>query len=384
MSEHPKDTPDFACMSYDKQLATKVNQLTRDLTPFLCESTPPVIDIFTSEERHYRQRAEFRIWHHYKDCQGNEKHDMFYSMYQPGTKETYAITDFPAASKAINELMQPLLDRLKSQEILYRKLFRVEFLNTLSGEMLVTLVYHKPLDEKWQRLAQKIHDDFGILLIGRSRKQKLIFGKDFVDEQLNVDGTIYHSRQFESTFTQPNAKVNEKMLSWALQQAQRLKGVQQTDLLELYCGNGNFTFPLSSTFNKVFTTEISKGSIRALNWGTEKNNITHLEHARLSAEEVSIALKGTRKFRRLADIDLDSYCFSTVFVDPPRAGIDDQTLEFIAGFQRIIYISCNPVTLVENLQKLQTTHQVSAYAAFDQFPFTAHLEAGVLLEKNCV
>jgi tRNA (uracil-5-)-methyltransferase len=59
-----------------------------------------------------------------------------------------------------------------------------------------------------------------------------------------------------------------------------------------------------------------------------------------------------------------------------------QTLELVATFDRIIYISCNPETLRANLVKLMPTHQVSRFAAFDQFPYSHHLECGVYLVRR--
>jgi tRNA (uracil-5-)-methyltransferase len=69
-------------------------------------------------------------------------------------------------------------------------------------------------------------------------------------------------------------------------------------------------------------------------------------------------------------------------VDPPRSGLDATTLEFAAGFDNILYISCNPHTLLNNLAALKATHAVSAAAVFDQFPYTHHLECGLLLTRR--
>ena len=74
-----------------------------------------------------------------------------------------------------------------------------------------------------------------------------------------------------------------------------------------------------------------------------------------------------RVFTRLKDIDLDSYRFSTIFVDPPRAGLDQQTLKLVKRFDNIIYISCNPQTLLNNLEEITQTHAISDLALFDQF-----------------
>jgi tRNA (uracil-5-)-methyltransferase len=167
------------------------------------------------------------------------------------------------------------------------------------------------------------------------------------------------------------------MLSWAVTNSQNSQG----DLLELYCGNGNFTLPLEQNFYRVIATEISKSSVRSARNNIIKNNVGNVTVVRMSSEDFAQAMDKVRPFTRLADIDLDSYNFSTVFVDPPRAGLDQHTLEIIQQFEQIIYVSCNPSTLVDNLQSLCTTHSITALAAFDQFPYTHHLEAGVVLQK---
>jgi len=82
-----------------------------------------------------------------------------------------------------------------------------------------------------------------------------------------------------------------------------------------------------------------------------------------------------------AEIDIQSYEFDTVFVDPPRAGIDLDTLKLLQRFDRIIYISCNPDTLHDNLKILLESHKILKFAMFDQFPYTHHVETGILLEK---
>lgn len=62
--------------------------------------------------------------------------------------------------------------------------------------------------------------------------------------------------------------------------------------------------------------------------------------------------------------------------------MDIDTCKMVQGYERILYISCNPETLQENLQVLGETHQVVRFALFDQFPYTHHMEAGVMLERK--
>ncbi|HFU77292.1 MAG TPA: tRNA (uridine(54)-C5)-methyltransferase TrmA, partial [Epsilonproteobacteria bacterium] len=98
--------------------------------------------------------------------------------------------------------------------------------------------------------------------------------------------------------------------------------------------------------------------------------------------EMTEALNGVREFSRLKDIDLKTYDFSTVLVDPPRAGLDEGTIALISQIENIIYISCNPETLARDLEILSQTHDVKEAAMFDQFPHTEHVESGVFLRKK--
>ena len=356
--------------AYQQQLEDKIARIRNQFNVF----HPPELEIFESPEQHFRMRAEFRIWH--------TENDMFYAMFERDEsqqKTVVRIDDFPIADQSINNLMPILLDALKADELLSRKLFEVHFLATLKGEMLVSLVYRAPLSETWEAVAKQLANQLNIKIVGRSRGQKLVLTDEFVVEELQVFDRKFQYKQIESSFTQPNAVVCQKMLQWACQAAEG----STKDLLELYCGNGNFTLPLSLKFNRVLATELAKSSVYAAQWNIEQNRIDNIQVARLSAEEFTQAYQGEREFRRLqeAEIEIQSYDFDTVFVDPPRAGIDDATLKLLQGFHRIIYISCNPDTLAANLNTLTQTHRIVKFALFDQFPYTHHVESGVLLEK---
>jgi tRNA (uracil-5-)-methyltransferase len=196
---------------------------------------------------------------------------------------------------------------------------------------------------------------------------------------LTVAGTSYRYRYYEGGFTQPNPAVNTQMLGWATEQA---GAIGQGDLLELYCGLGNFTLPLSRHFDRVLATEVSKNSIRAAKENVTLNSTTNITFVRMSSEEMVQAFENVRPFRRLEQegVVLDDYDFSTVFVDPPRAGLDETTTRLVSRFDHIIYVSCNPETLARDLATLTQTHEVLTAAIFDQFPHTEHVESGVILK----
>ncbi len=359
---------------YAQLLQDKVASVGSLLAPF----APPEPEVYPSPATGFRQRAEFRVWH--------DGDDLNYVMFRPGDPKTpLPVTDFPIAAANIQSLMPALREALRENRVLRRKLFQAEFLATLSGELLVTLVYHRSLDTEWEDAAGALRDTLAagghpVSLIGRSRRQKIVLGHDFVTEVLTIGGRAYRYRQYEQAFSQPNARVNIAMIEWACKQAAGLGG----DLLELYCGNGNFTLPLSRHFGRVLATEVAKVSARAARHNIADNAIDNVELVRLSAEEVAAAMRGDRVFRRLAELPqpLGDYRLDTLFVDPPRAGMDMQTTAMSAGFDSILYISCNPHSLADNLRVLTSSHAVVSFALFDQFPYTQHMECGVLLQRR--
>lgn len=363
-------TEDGYIAHYQEQLNSKVTTFKTALDKAITYNKEVLLDIFESPKRHYRLRAEFKIWH-----DGGESH---YAMTEKETKELVYLQDFPVASTHINQIMSELLADICRHEITRKKCFQIEFLSTLTGDTLVSIIYHKALGDEWVAAITPLKEKYGINIVGRSRKQKIVLDRDYVWEALQVNDKIYHYKQIEGGFTQPNGKVCEQMLTWAVNHSRDFGG----DLLELYCGNGNFTVPLAQNFNRVIATEISKTSVYAALANLEKNTVDNVFIARMSSEEFVEAMDEKREFRRLKGVALDTYNFSTIFVDPPRAGLDDETLKMVQRFEHIIYISCNPETLINNLAVLTKTHNIESLAAFDQFPYTNHLETGVILTKK--
>jgi len=358
---------------YDAQLAEKVVRLQEMMRPF----DAPAPEVFRSPLSHYRMRAEFRIWH--------DGDDLYHIIFDQQTKQRIRVDSFPAASELINALMSAMIDGVRNNPVLRHKLFQIDYLSTHSDQAVVSLLYHKKLDETWQTQAAELRDalrarNLNVHLIGRATKTKIALDQDYINERLVVDGKEMIYRQVENSFTQPNAAMNVQMLEWALDVTRGSRG----DLLELYCGNGNFSLALARNFRRVLATEIAKPSVAAAQYNIAANHIDNVQIIRMAAEEFTQAMNGVREFNRLQGIDLKSYQCETIFVDPPRSGLDDETVKMVQAYPRILYISCNPQTLCQNLETLSHTHSVERLALFDQFPYTHHMECGVLLSaKHC-
>lgn len=358
--------------NYDVQFEAKKTRFTQLFSAFEL----PELECFESPTIHYRMRSQFRVWH--------QDEDLYFYMTDQETKDRIRAEQFAPASTLINELMPILAAELKVSPILRYKLFQANFLSSLSGEIMVSLLYHKPLDDEWltaiKALKERLSERFTINIIGRARRQKFVIDNDYVIEKIQVDGQELIYQQVENSFTQPNAIVSIKMLEWAIECTRGSEG----DLLELYCGNGNFSLALAKNFNRVLATEVSTPSVNSAQFNIAANNIDNVKIVRMSAQEFTQAVNGVREFNRLKekDVDLSTYQCNTIFVDPPRAGLDDETVKMVQKYDNILYISCNPDTLKDNLEVFTQTHDIKHFSLFDQFPYTHHTEAGVFLVKK--
>ena len=152
------------------------------------------------------------------------------------------------------------------------------------------------------------------------------------------------------------------------------------DVLELHCGIGTFTLLLSRLYKQVLATENSRPSIRGLEDNIKIAASANISHARLSGKETLEALNGKRVFRRLSNVNIKNLKLNSVFLDPPRTGLDEYTKTNIKKFDTIFYVSCGFESLQKDLQSIKT-HRIKKASFFDQFPYTNHMESAILLER---
>ena len=316
-------------------------------------------EIYLSPATGYRARTEFGFSKNYFTMVSH-KHKIYMDQ-----------SSIPHPS--IQKLMPNLLSKINKSEIIKKKLFQVNF-RTSGTKVLATLIYHKPLEEEWIQAAKNIQDSLlNISIIGRSKKQKVIIGEEDLELLCNYANSSFKILQNDSVFFQPNFYLYSLMISFITKQLE-----DPRDLLELYCGCGGFTLPLASKFNKVFATENNRHSIRLLKESIKLNNLSNIQTARLSDDETASALANERPFRRLENIDMQSYEFSHILVDPPRAGLSTETIKLSKQFKNMIYISCNPETFLRDMVKVN--RKIESIGIFDQFANTQHLEVVALLK----
>ncbi len=165
-------------MSYEEQLSYKIDREKERFNSLYSSD----FDIIKSSDGAFRNRAEFRIWKIYDEVNNFTLH---YAM-NDIDKNILPIESCSIVNVQIATLMPDLIKELESTKVLNHKLFSIEFLSSMAGDMLVTLIYHTALDDTWKEEAKKIQEKFDIKIIGRSRKQKIVISDDFINEQLSI------------------------------------------------------------------------------------------------------------------------------------------------------------------------------------------------------
>lgn len=384
---------------YNEFLAIKINNLqhilqTHHIFPSIEESIP--IEINTSPIKFFRMRCRFSIRLSLINS------SMEYLMWEEqSSMPKYIVTTFPIASTHINIIMPLLKTHIESCEILRNSLNSVNFLSSLTGNVIITLIYeNRQLDEIWDNSAKQVRLDLqqkcseeitSIQFIGRgSHHSKRIIDVDYIHETFVLhDERVLQYIQVIDGFSNPNAIVNMKSLNYICSIVQNIPGLTNTadnthnsvgsyDLLEMYCGMGNHTIALSKYCRRIVAVELNKHLCIAANKNLELNNIKNVRVITGDSYEFATKILARKKY---TSKEGDIYTFEIVLVDPPRCGLDSTTRHMIAAYNHIIYISCNPEALARDLTELTLTHRIVRIAVFDHFPYTPHLESGVYLVK---
>jgi len=279
--------------------------------------------------------------------------------------EKIYIKTFKDASIDIQNLMPVLLKRINDNNEINHKLFQVNFRSNQHNKIMVTMIYHKIIDKSLINLVNQISDDLKVNIIIRSKNYK------YETRGLYLDDTLIYKNlkiyQTDNTFTQSNKYLVDKMIFKVIDFIEN-----PDDLLELYCGIGTFTIPLSFIFNKVLATENNRNSIKCLKKSLKENNISNIHNARLSSDEVSELFKG-KFFNRMNSKSISDFNFSHILLDPPRSGLTEDVINLASNFKNIIYVSCSAETYIRDINLIRS-HKITNIELFDQFPNKNHLE----------
>ena len=243
--------------------------------------------------------------------------------------------------------------------------------------ILVTNEEHFKYEEELVKsIVEKFPNVKTVIKNINNKNTNVILGeKDIV---LYGDGHIYDKlgkyifKISAKSFYQTNPIQTEKLYNKAIEYAR----LDKNDILcDLYCGIGTIGIFASNKVKKVHGIEIVEEAVEAAKENAKLNNIKNIEFIAGDANEA---------FREL--IDEKNIKPTAIIVDPPRRGLDEETIKKILELEikKFVYISCNPATMVRDIKMLEEKYIVNEIQPVDMFPFTSHVECVALLElKNC-
>lgn len=204
------------------------------------------------------------------------------------------------------------------------------------------------------KLIQILKDNVSSIFINGVK----VFGNDYV--MINVGN--YRYAVYPDSFFQVNTKMISRLYDKVLEFAGR-----GDKLLDLYCGAGTIGIYLANNFNSVRGIEQNESAIKGANLNKGINDIKNISFV---CEKAS---------------DINEIVEDVVVVDPPRSGLDSTTIKRIldSRIERLIYVSCNPITLARDINILKDKYNLVGMSLFDMFPNTSHAECvSVLYRKN--
>lgn len=334
-----------ACPYYDKcggcqishithkaQLDFKKEKMGNIFSRYLdMEISPKIISV---NEYNYRNKVVFHI----KDGK--------LGFYEDGTNKLIKIDNCLLLDERINNLI-PLFNNL---DLTYVEKIMVR---VTSKEVMV--VFYGFID-KIDVLKKYVSS---IILV--NIKEKLLYGKSYIKEEVNGLKFIISYNSFFQVNTKAMVRLYDKVLKYA-------NLTKEDDVLDLFCGTGTIGIYLSMYCKSVLGVEIVEEAIKDANINKELNNIDNISFICGDVDRVI-----NEKFNQ-----------NVLVVDPPRSGLNKNTKNVILnnGFDRIVYVSCDPMTLVRDLKDLSSKYEFKEITLVDMFPNTYHVESVCLLERR--
>lgn len=208
--------------------------------------------------------------------------------------------------------------------------------------------------------SSKLNDldiDVDNIIVKHNNKYTIIKGNNYIIENLN---NIKYQISLDSFF-----QINKEQTIKLYDEIIKKGCFKETDnVLDLYCGTGSISLYIANKVKHVTGIEINKNAIIDANNNKHINNIKNVDFECMNANNI-----------KLSNYDV-------IIVDPPRNGLDNKTINILKDIKakKIIYVSCNPITLVRDINLLKDLYVISCVTPIDMFPRTEHVECVCVME----
>jgi len=331
------------------------------------------------DPRHYRNKVHVVFDH---DRRGNAVS----GVYEEGTHRVIAIESCLIHNEKADEIIASIRGLLKSFKIktydedtgyglLRHVLIRTGY---HSKEIMVVLVIGSPIfpsKNNFVKALRKLHPEISTIVVNVNdkntsmvlgEKEQVIYGKGFIEDSL-CDKVF---RISPKSFYQVNPQQTEILYRKAIEMA-GLTGKET--VLDAYCGTGTIGLIASDKADKVIGVELNKDAVADAKVNAKRNQVSNIQFYQKDASEFISQLAAQEE-----KIDV-------VFMDPPRAGSDERFLDSLAVLkpERVVYISCNPLTLERDVAYLtKKGYKAKKLAPVDMFPWTNHVETIIMMTNS--
>ena len=193
-----------------------------------------------------------------------------------------------------------------------------------------------------------------------------LYGNGYIEDILGE----YKFKISPLSFYQVNPVQAEKLYNLGVSMAE----ITKNDVVfDLYCGIGTISLFMSKFAKKVYGIEIVEEAVKMAKENAQNNNVSNTE---FFAGDVEIVLDDLINNKGLkADV---------VMFDPPRKGLDKKSIDNILNLRpkKIVYISCNPATLIRDLADFENEYDIKTIIPVDMFPYTSHVECVSVLHRK--
>ena len=368
---------DFWHMDYDEESRLKAERVKTCLNRLGGENLEKVEILSAPTCYGYRNKAQYPV--------AARKGRAYAGFFRAGThdvvenkrclilpEETDRVKD--AVVDYVNQFRVPAYDELTHTGLLRHIYVRR---GAVSGQILVCLVINGRSIPKAHELVgrlKKISGFHTLVLSVNTRKGNAVLGDEFIT--IHGPGYIEDTlcgltfRLSPRSFYQVNHHQAQRLYEAAISQAEITK---EDTVLDLYCGVGTITLCMASAAGKVIGVEVIPQAVEDAKDNAKRNGIENAEFFCGDAGEAALELE---KQGIKADV---------VVVDPPRKGLNGDTIEALARFapRRIVYVSCDPATLARDVALLKERGYVLKNAmAADLFPRCSHVESIVTMIRE--
>lgn len=326
---------------YEKQLEWKMEKVKEIFQKFMNDDSILIQPIVGGIKKNYRNKATFQV-----------KNQIGY--FEKESNRIVPIDDCKLVDFKINKILSLLcsLNIKNCKQIIVR-------VSKYFDESMVIFVENGKMSVKEIILQLK---PFVTSIYVKGKELECVFGNSYIQEKL---GDFVFEISPDSFF-QVNTEQAKKLYDIVTQYA----SFKKTDtVLDLYCGTGTIGIYVSSYVHKVLGVEINPQAIMDAKRNQFKNHVENIEFICGDVSKVVEKIKDK---------------FDVVIIDPPRSGLDPKTISFLknCGAFRIIYVSCDPVTLVRDLKELNLCYTIKEVIPVDMFPNTYHVECVCVLNKR--